>query len=127
MAQVRAVDRIGTGDFEFAIALAKASFGESLVCLARVDSPRGNLRGGATALVSWLVSALFKAGILFQPARWPLRAGDIFYFHNHAARICVAAGGQRLVATQTPTRSEHSLASSQRLQSIGPALLKIKS
>ena len=98
MAQVRAAERAGTGDFKLAAALAAVSAGELLAGLARVAWPRGDLRGVATALVSRLVSALVAAGILLQPVHWPLRAGGIFYFHPDAARMGVALDGQRSVA-----------------------------
>ncbi len=124
MAQVRAADRAGAGDFEFASALAKASAAECLVCLARVARSRGDLRGGATTLVSRLVSALVAAGILFQPVHRSLCAAGILYFHPDAARICVAVGGQGFVATQASTQRDDLLASSERVQSVGPAFLK---
>ena len=127
MAQVRAADCAGTGDFKFGAALAVASAGEFLVCHARVARPRGNLRGAATALVPGLVSALVAAGILFQPVHWTLRAGGIFYFYPDAARICAAVDRQRSIATQASAQRGYLLASSQRLQSAGPALLKLKS
>ena len=98
MAQVGAVDLAGTGDFEFAVALAKASAAKLLARFAHAARRRGDLCVAATAVVSRLVSAVIAAGILFQPVCWPLRAGDIFYFHNHAARIFVAAGWQGFVA-----------------------------
>ena len=93
MAQVRAADRAGPGDHQFAPALAKASVGERLVhraCRARDCS---GLRGAATALVSRLVSALVAAGILFQPVHGPLRAAGIFYFHPDAAGLDIARDG----------------------------------
>ena len=127
MAQVRAADRAGAGDFKFTAALAKAFAGKLLVCLARVARPRGNLRGAATALVPGLVSALVAAGILFQPVHWTLRAGGIFYFYPDAARICAAVDRQRSIATQASAQRGYLLASSQRLQSIGSAFLKLKS
>ena len=126
MAQVRAVDRTRRRDLKLGAALAAASAGGCLVCFAFVARPRGHLRDAATALVPKLVSVLVAAGILFQPVHWTVRAGGVFYFYNHAARICVALDGQRFVATQATTQSGYLLASSQRLQSVGPALLKIK-
>jgi hypothetical protein len=54
MAQVRAADRAGAGDFKFGPALAAAFAGEFLVCHARVARPRGDLRAVATALVPGL-------------------------------------------------------------------------
>ena len=126
MAQVRAADRAGTGDFEFAAALATASAGEFLVCRACVGRPHGDLRGMATALVSRLVPALVAAGILFEPAHRSLRAGGVFYFHPYAGRTGAAAGRQGFVATQTSARCEDILGSVQRLQSAGPAFLKLK-
>ena len=127
MALVRAAGRAGTRDFKFVPALAAASAGEFLVCLACAARPCGNLRGAATALVSRLVSALVAAGILLQPVHWPLRAGGIFYFHPDAARMGVALDGQKSVATQASAQRGDLLASSQRLQPIRPAVLKLKS
>ena len=127
MAQVRAADRAGAGDFKFGAALAAAFAGEFWVCHARVARPRGNLRGAATALVPGLVSALAAARILFQPVHWTLRAGGIFCFHPDAARIGAAVDGQRSVATQASAQRGDLLASSQRWQSIGSAFLKLKS
>src|ERR1039458_7954710 len=109
MAQVRAADRAWTCDSWFAAALAKASAGKLLVCLARVARRRGNLRGRTTALVPGLVSALVAAGILFQPVHWPVRAGRVFYFHSDAARIGAAVDGQRPIATQASAQRGHVL------------------
>src|SRR5580704_10396437 len=124
MAQVRAAGRAGAGDFEFAPALAKVSAAQCLVPLARVARSHSDLRGAATTLVSRLVSALVADGILFQPVHRSLCAAGIFYFHPDAARICVAVGGQGFLATQASIQRDDLLASSRRVQSIGPAFLK---
>ena len=126
MAQIRPADRAGAGDSKFTPALAKASAGRLLVRLARIPSCCGNLRGAMSTLVSGLVSFIVATGILFQPIHRPLRAVGVFYFHYHTARIWVAIVGQRSFAAKASTQRHDILASSERVQSIGPALLKLK-
>lgn len=98
MAQVRAAGRDRPGDFKFALALAKAFAGECLVWVACVAHRRGNFRSAATWLVPRLVSFVVAAGILFQPVRWPLRAGDFLRLYHYSLGTWTAVVGQRFVA-----------------------------
>ena len=127
MAQVRTADRAGTDDFKFGLALAASSASECLAYFARRVRTHRSLCGAATALVQRLLSAFFAIGILLQPVHRSLCAGGVFYFHRDAARICAAVDGQKSVATQASAQRGDLLASSQRLQPIRPAVLKLKS
>ncbi len=111
MAQIRAVDRAGIGNFNFPPALAQTSAAEYLVCCARAPRRSRHLRFNSTALVSRLVSGFVVAGILLQPIRRPLRASTVFYFHHHAIGICATVGGQRFIATQAAAQFQELLAS----------------
>ena len=100
MAQECAADYVGTGAFEFAVAMAKAFGRELLARTADHVCSRGALCDAAAALVSRMVPVLVASWIPFQPAHWPLRIGFVFYFYNHTSRICNATDWQRYIAVK---------------------------
>ena len=123
MAEVRAADGAGTGNFEFDSALAPRFIERRLVSCARRHWRRGVVRAMAAALVPGLLPVFDATRICRQPVHWPSRSGAVFLSDPDTGRSDFEIGGERRLATQTAAPEGKLLATSQGLQPIGPAFL----